>query len=281
MFMAFDFSQLLFFIFLSLTIWPMLKKQALERSRYSFLQKLEKSRGTRVITLIHRQEAISILGLPVSRYIDIEDSEQVLRAIRFTPDDMPIDIVLHTPGGLLLATEQIALALLHHPAKVTVFVPHYAMSGGTMIAIAADEIVMDRNAVLGPVDPQVGQYPAISIINAMKQKNINRVDDATLIMADIAGKALKQVEESIALLLAEKLPPEQVNNLARALSSEWKWTHDYPLTCDNLKKMGLMINVDLPTLIYDLMELYPQPVQRLPSVQYIPLPYEKKDLRKP
>lgn len=54
---------------------------------------------------------MSILRLPISRYIDIEDSEQVLRAIRFTPDDMPIDIILHTPGGLLLATEQIALAL--------------------------------------------------------------------------------------------------------------------------------------------------------------------------
>ena len=72
--------------------------------------------------------------------------------------------ILHTPGGLVLASEQIAQALLRRTGRVTVFVPHYAMSGGTLIALAADEIVMDPNAVLGPVDPQIGEYPAASIM---------------------------------------------------------------------------------------------------------------------
>lgn len=99
---------------------------------------------------------MSFLGIPIVRYIDIEDSEQVLRAIRMTAPEMPIDLVLHTPGGLVLAAEQIACALKRHPGKVTVFVPHYAMSGGSLIAMAADEIVLDPNAVLGPIDPQLG-----------------------------------------------------------------------------------------------------------------------------
>ena len=278
--MNFDFSQMFWILFLVLTIWPMLKRQSLERSRYGFLRSFEKNRGSRLITLIHRQEAISILGLPISRYIDIEDSEQVLRAIRLTPDDMPIDIVLHTPGGLVLAAEQISHALLRHPAKVTVFVPHFAMSGGTMIALAADEIVMDCNAVLGPVDPQLGQYPAASILKAVSQKNINKVDDNTLIMADMAEKAIKQVEEFLILLLADKFPPDQLTLLAHTLS-EGKWTHDYPITCEKLKEIGLSVNVDFPTPLYDLMELYPQPVQRRPSVQYIPLPYGKETYKKP
>ena len=80
--------------------------------------------------LIHRQESISLLGIPISRYINIEDSEQVLRAIRLTPANVPIDLILHTPGGLVLATEQIARALIRHQAKVSVFIPHSAMSGG-------------------------------------------------------------------------------------------------------------------------------------------------------
>ena len=121
--------------------------------------------------LIHRQEALSIFGFPISKYINIEDSEQLLRAIRLTPPDMPIDILLHTPGGLVLAAEQIANALSRHPAKVTVFVPHYAMSGGTLIALASDEIVMDENAVLGPVDPQIGNFPAASILKVLKVKD--------------------------------------------------------------------------------------------------------------
>ncbi len=196
-----DFTQFFWLLFLIMTVWPMMKQQTVERARIRLIRNIEGKRSSRLITLIHRQEAISILGLPISRYINIEDSEQVLRAIRMTPDDMPIDILLHTPGGLVLASEQIAHALLRHPAKVTVFVPHYAMSGGTMIALAADDIMMDGNAVLGPVDPQLGQYPAASILSAVKQKNINRVDDNTLILADMAQKAMRQVEEFLALLL--------------------------------------------------------------------------------
>ena len=110
--------------------------------------------------MIHRQESLSFLGFRMARFIDIQDSEEVLRAIKLTDDDMPIDFILHTPGGLVLASEQIAAALSKHPGKVTVYVPHYAMSGGTMLALAADEIVMDDNAVLSPVDPQIGEYPA-------------------------------------------------------------------------------------------------------------------------
>ena len=138
--------------------------------RYRAIRKLEQRRGSRVITLIHRQESISLLGIPLRRFIDVEDSEQVLRAIRLTPDTVPIDLVAHTPGGLVLASEQIARALHRHPARVTVIVPHYAMSGGTLLALAADEIVMDENAVLGPVDPQIGQWPAASIIKVAESQ---------------------------------------------------------------------------------------------------------------
>ena len=102
---------------------------------------------------------MSLLGFPIVRYIDINDSEQVLRAIHMTDPDVPIDLILHTPGGLVLAALQIARAIDRHKAKVTVFVPHYAMSGGTLIALAADEIVMCEHAVLGPVDPQLGRVP--------------------------------------------------------------------------------------------------------------------------
>lgn len=275
-----DFSSYFWLLFVAFTLWPMLKQQTLERGRLNLIRTIEQQRGSRLITMIHRQEAISFLGVPISRYINIEDSEHVLRAIRMTPDEMPIDILLHTPGGLVLASEQIAHALMRHPAKVTVFVPHYAMSGGTMVALAADEIVMDCNAVLGPVDPQLGQYPAVSILKAVKQKPIHRLDDNTLILADIAEKAIKQVEDFLARILADKMTDEQARELAVTLS-EGRWTHDYPITCNLLKDMGLPVNPELPAEFYELMELYPQPTQRRPSVQYIPLPYGKDTFKKP
>jgi ClpP class serine protease len=63
----------------------------------------------------------------------------VLGAIRTTRSGTPIDIILHTPGGLVLAASQIASALAEHDGTVRAIIPHYAMSGGTLIALAADE----------------------------------------------------------------------------------------------------------------------------------------------
>lgn len=249
----------------------------MEFRRIRSLQEFERGRNSRVILLIHRQESISLLGIPISRYITIEDSEQVLRAIRLTPPDVPIDLILHTPGGLVLATEQIARALIRHTAKVTVFVPHYAMSGGTMLALASDEIVMDANAVLGPVDPQLGNYPAASIIKVVEDKPIGEIDDQTLIMADLSRKAIKQVQRFVRTLLKDSIPkqkvqPENIESIIDALTTG-RVTHDYPITVEEATEMGLPITVGLPRSIYDLMELYPQPQGGRPSVQYIPLPY--------
>ncbi|MBX6395319.1 MAG: ATP-dependent Clp protease proteolytic subunit [Alicyclobacillaceae bacterium] len=260
-------------IFFSL-LWPMVRQRTLEFQRLKAIRRWENKRGSRLITLIHRQESLSFLGVPLRNYINIEDSEQVLRAIRLTPDDMPIDLVLHTPGGLVLAAEQIATALKRHPAPVTVYVPHYAMSGGTLIALAADQIVMDENAVLGPVDPQLGQWPAASILRLTRTKEPKDIDDETWIMADMAEKAVHQVREFVFELLKERLPEEQARDLARLLS-EGTWTHDYPLMYPQLRDFGLPVSTDMPEEIYALMDLYPQPAQRRPTVQYVPLPYTR------
>ncbi len=255
---------------------PLFGRRRVELARLHLLNSLSRKRGSRVIAMIHRMEAISFLGIPISRHIDIEDSEQVLRAIRLTPDDVPIDIILHTPGGLVLAAEQIAHAIAGHKAKVTVFVPHYAMSGGTLLALAASEIVMDEHAVLGPVDPQLGNYPAVSILRAIERKDRNHVDDTTLILGDIAAKAMVQVYESVYQILAAKMPEEKAREVARILT-EGRWTHDYPITCEELRRLGLTISNDMPYEVYRLMELYPQPPQRRPSVQYVPVPFDRRE----
>src|SRR4029450_3175350 len=148
----------LFFVFSALQ--PVLKQRFLDASRQRLIAKIERQRHSRVILLVHRQETMSVLGFPVYRYIDVNDSEEVLRAIHLTDPAVPLDIVLHTPGGRALPALQIARAIHQHQGKVTAFVPPYAMSGGTLIALAADEIVMSEYAVLGHVGPQRGEDPA-------------------------------------------------------------------------------------------------------------------------
>lgn len=273
-----DLLNVIWLLFLVSTFLPMITKRTVEARRRMVIDALERKRGSRLITLIHRQETMSLLGIPISRYIDIEDSEQVLRAIRLTDPDVPIDVVLHTPGGLVLAAEQIACALNRHKAKVTVFVPHYAMSGGTLVAMAADEIVMDPNGVLGPVDPQLqmpqggGYVPAVSLLAALETENPNR-DDQTLIMANVAKKAISQVNRTVySLLRGNEMEESRAQELAKQLS-EGCWTHDYPISAGEARELGLPVSEDMPKEIYALMDLYPQSGQRRPSVEFIPTPY--------
>lgn len=269
----------LFFIFA--TLGPMLQQKWLEIKRDKYIEALQKKRKSRVVGLIHRQETLSFLGIPFSRFIDIEDSESVLRAIRLTPKNVPIDFIIHTPGGLVLAAEQIARALVRHKAPVTVFIPHYAMSGGTLLALAGDKIVMDENAVLGPLDPQLGEYPAASILEAIKKKPVKEIEDKTLILANVAQKAISQVKQTVITILQENgVKKEKAEKLAHILTSG-KWTHDYPIEFEEAKSLGLPVETGLPKEIYDLMAEYPQATNRRPSVHYIPVPYEREKRSEP
>jgi ClpP class serine protease len=241
-----------------------------DKQRAVLLGQFEESRKSRVIAMIHRQESASILGVPVAGSISIDDSEAVLRAIRLTPPEQPIDVILHTPGGLVLAAEQIAKALVEHKGKVTVFVPHYAMSGGTLIALAADEIVMDANAVLGPVDPQLGDMPAASIVKVVEIKGPLRVADEFLMLADMAQKARVQVATFVAQVLGKQMSEKQSIQVATVLT-EGRWTHDFPITVQAARQLGLKVSTEMPLAVYELMELYPQGGGIRPSVWYVPL----------
>jgi len=244
--------------------------RSIDKQRAGLLGQFEQERKSRVIAMIHRQESASILGVAVAGSISIDDSEAVLRAIRLTPPEQPIDVILHTPGGLVLAAEQIAKALVERKGKVTVFVPHYAMSGGTLIALAADEIVMDANAVLGPVDPQIGDMPAASIVKVVEIKGPQRVSDEMLILADIAQKARIQVASFVAQVLSKHMPEKQSQQVAVVLS-EGRWTHDFPITVQTARSLGLKVSTDMPRTVYDLMDLYPQGGGIRPSVWYVPI----------
>jgi len=273
-----SFNDIFWMFFMLALLQPVLRQRLLEAMRTRKIAQLEGDRNSRVILLVHRQETMRFLGFPVARYIDINDSEDVLRAIQMTDDDLPLDIVLHTPGGLVLAALQIAWAIREHKGKVTVFVPHYAMSGGTLIALSADEIVMSKHAVLGPIDPQVGTSPAASLLKVVEQKPISEIDDETLVQADIGRKAIAQVKQAASDLLSRKMPQDKADTLAEKLSTG-TWTHDYPIMVATAKELGLPVSTDMPNAILDLMKLYPQPVRQQSGggVEYLPVPRQRND----
>lgn len=262
-----DLTTWLWFLLAASLLLPVARLRLVESRRARLIATIERARGTRVILLVHRQDTMSLFGLALMRFIDIDDSEQIVRAIHSTTPDTPIDLVLHTPGGLALASLQIARAIARHPGKVTALVPHYAMSGGTLIALAADEIVMCEHAVLGPVDPQIEGYPAASILRAVARKEPAHVEDETLIRADQAEMAVRQLRKSIVDILSNRFDPDAADVLARMLS-DGDWTHDYPITPAEAARMGLPVRTDMPDDFMRMMALYPQPARRSRSVEY-------------
>lgn len=242
---------LLFFFIL-----PMVNRQRFQQEVERVFAKLQKKRKSRIIAIVHRQEPMALLGVAQLRYIDLNDSEDVLNAIRSTPKDQPIEMILHTPGGLVLPALQIARALKAHPAPVTVFVPHYAMSGGTLIAMAADQIVLNSHAVLGPIDPQIGGLPAASIGAVVNAKSADAVDDYTLILNDVAQKAQQQLERAARELLRGTVSDNAAVAVAEQMSSG-RWTHDYPIGAAEAAAIGLNVSDKMPEDISLLMMLFP------------------------
>jgi ClpP class serine protease len=262
-----DLWNLIWIFFILSSLQPVFQRQVLARARRRMLAGISDKREATVITLIHRQETMSFLGFPLMRHIDIDDAESVLRAIRGTQPGRGIEIILHTPGGLVLAASQIAQALADHDGRVTAVVPHYAMSGGTLIALAADEIVIDRHAALGPVDPQLGQYPAASLVEVASLPGMHK--DETLLLADVGRKALRQVEVVVTSLLERTMEPQRARDIARLLATG-VWTHDHPLMAPVLEQLGLPVKIGVPAEERALMNLYPQPRGRQEAVESFP-----------
>jgi ClpP class serine protease len=265
------FGILLLLILAFAALWPVAQQRLLRLRRTGSLERFARSRGSRALTLIARRETYRFLGLPLLRRDEFDSPEATLRQIARTPDRTPIDLILHVGPDQSIAAEQIAHALIRHPARVTVFVPHYALGDGLLVALAADEVVLDPNAVLGPVMPYAGPYPAVSVLTAVRDKTAERVDDRTLILADQARKARVQVQSLIAELLTARNPElENIPDLAAQLSGDG-WTPHYPILIEEARRLGLRINDEFPSELYGLLDLYDTATVRRPSGSVAPL----------
>lgn len=89
-----------------------------------------------------------------------------------------LDLILHTPGGNVAATEAIINYIYNmFHGDVRAIVPQLAMSGGTMIACSCKEIIMGKQSSLGPIDPQFNGVPAQGLIAEFKKrkKKLNKI----------------------------------------------------------------------------------------------------------
>jgi ClpP class serine protease len=225
--------------------------------RQRIIEEIEKERGTKVITMIHKKELWTEPGKDPE--IGIEDTETILQQMRKVPPETPVDFIIHTPGGYALAAQMMAMAIKFHPSKVTAMVPFYAMSGGSLMTLAAGEIRMEKYSVLGPVDPQIptpdGMYPAGSIATLVKTKPIQNITDRMVIMSDAANLEIENAKAFVIWLLQDKMDKEQAERVADFLARGYM-SHATPITLDVARALGLNVVEGIPDKVYELFKTF-------------------------
>lgn len=102
--------------------------------------------------------------------VNDKDKSGFMLAINKLDRNKGLDLILHTPGGDIAATESLVDYLYSMFGKdFRVIVPQISMSAGTMIAFASKEIVMGKHSNLGPIDPQMGGLACQAVLNEFEQ----------------------------------------------------------------------------------------------------------------
>ena len=206
------------------------------------------------IAIIHHLRPSAFVWIK-KRYaqINLEEALAVVQTIRGVPDDRPIHLILHTLGGLSIAGEMIAQAIKLHKASVTAYIPYYAMSAGTVIALATERVVFGRGAALGPIDSQYYGFPVDSYIDMLKRKRARHIDDATLLIALSAKKVIADDEKVLCDLINKKHGHGDPCKIARYLASGIH-NHGYRVTFDKAKQLGINVATGVPQEYFELVD---------------------------
>lgn len=143
-------------------------KQAVDHVRREYLDRLQKHTGRHVIA--YYSGFLSKQAVPSE--INDEDKNGFMMAVHKLErrEETGLDLILHTEGGSIAATESLVDYLHQMFGKnVRAIVPQIAMSAGTMVACSCRSILMTRHSNLGPIDPHLGSLPAYGVLAEFRQ----------------------------------------------------------------------------------------------------------------
>lgn len=172
---------------------------------------------------------------------DLREFQVQLRQVRG-----PVDIVIHCYGGLISAVNSMVQAIRSYPGVVTAYVPYFAFSGGTMLALASRKIVMGDTALLGPVDPQLGGVPASTLMELQRRKSADAIDDKSHLLAI---EAEKYHRESVELVKSLGVSKEALEVLTRG-----DITHGAGINYARARELSLPVAKGMPATYYQLVE---------------------------
>ena len=194
--------------------------------------------------------------------IDDNDKNAFMQAVCDLDRKKGLDLILHTPGGNIAATESLVFYLKQMFGRnIRVFVPQIAMSAGAMISLSAKEIVMGKHSNLGPIDPQYGGMSCAGILDEFNEalKAVREDPNSALIWKLIIGKyhptfvgdcknAIEWADHMVKDWLMDNMfyrtqnKEDKANNVVKFLSSHNKtYSHSRHIHSDDLLKLGLKI----------------------------------------
>ncbi|MBR6593127.1 MAG: hypothetical protein IKK81_10995 [Prevotella sp.] len=138
----------------------------LNRIRGEYLSKISSITGRNVIS--YYSCWLKTPGAPNSSVND-QDMNAFMNAVHGLDKSKGLDLILHTPGGDLAATESLINYLRTiFSNNIRAIVPQISMSAGTIIALSCNEIIMGKQSSLGPIDPQLGGVACQSVLEEFK-----------------------------------------------------------------------------------------------------------------
>lgn len=197
--------------------------------------------------------------------INDKDMNGLMTVIHGLDKDKGLDLIMHSPGGDVAATEALGNYLRNFFGNdIRIFIPQMSMSGGTMLACIGKEIFMGRHSSIGPIDPQFGGLPAYGIIQEYEEakeaviKNPNSINFYRTILSKypptLVGQCYRAVElssEVVQLWLEQgemfkgKTKKAKDNLIASIISelNDNKKTkmHARHITAEKAKRIGLNI----------------------------------------
>lgn len=172
-----------------------------------------------------------------------------------------INIIMHTTGGSLSSTEAICNCILNHhtsgyQGKINMYIPYYSYSGGCMIALSCDKVVMLKNAILGPCDAQkyVGcPHSIAAIIDTANYKKTmkEKINETWLASSYDANLCKERQHKFVNKLIQLGKFSEDVGAIIYDEFFSGKYNHDKIFSAQEAKDLGLNIEIcdDMPSQI--------------------------------
>lgn len=274
-------------------------RHALDRTRQKHLRELHGARRRNVITYYS-----GFLSKPDASQLEItdEDKNGFMMAVHDLNKHVGLDLILHTPGGAVAATESI-VNYLHKifGHDIVAIVPQIAMSAGTMLACSCKEIIMAKHSNLGPIDPWLRGVPAHLVLKEFEEayEEMHEYPDRATVWMPILDQykptfirqcrlAIEWSEEFVrnqleTVMFKDVRPTARRRNKAREVvrllsDADTNRSHARHIHYEECREIGLEVTLleDMPNKISDFQDLvltvhhcYMHSLMNTPSIKII------------